>query len=90
MIFELNTDTQTKEILEGRRRYREQLASSYAAGKIEATKELNGIIADKDAVIAEKDSIISEKNTVISKKDEVISEKDEIIQKYRNKYGDIE
>ncbi|WP_026665127.1 hypothetical protein [Butyrivibrio sp. FC2001] len=31
MILELNTDNQAKEILEGQRRYREMLASQYAA-----------------------------------------------------------
>ena len=52
MIYEVNADTQAKELMEGRRRYREQLATSYAVGEIKARKELSAIIADKDATIA--------------------------------------
>ena len=44
MIFELNYDNQAKELLEGQRRYREQLATEYAAGVIDAKKELQPII----------------------------------------------
>ena len=52
MILELNTDDQTKELLESRRRYREQLATSYAAGEINTAKKLNPIIEDQNAKIA--------------------------------------
>ena len=52
LIYEVNADTQAKELMEGRRRYREQLATSYAAGEIKARKEPSAIIADKDATIA--------------------------------------
>ena len=58
LIFALNTDNQAKELMEGRRRYREQLATSYAAGKIASSKEYIGIISEKDALIAEKDALI--------------------------------
>lgn len=60
LIFELNTDNQAKELMEGRRRYREQLATSYAEGKIDAAKEYEAAIADKDATIADKDATIAE------------------------------
>ena len=56
MILELNTDDQAKELLEGRRRYREQLATSYAAGEINTAKKLNPIIEQKDAVIASQNT----------------------------------
>ena len=46
MIFELNYDNQAKELLEGQRRYREQMATEYAAGIIDAKKELQPIIDD--------------------------------------------
>lgn len=52
LIFELNYDDQAKELMEGRRRYREQLATSYADGKLDASKEYEAIIAEKDATIA--------------------------------------
>ena len=46
MIFELNYDNQAEELLEGQRRYREQMATEYAAGVIDAKKELQPIIDD--------------------------------------------
>ena len=46
MIFELNYDNQAKELLEGQRRYREQMATQYASGVIDAKKELQPIIDD--------------------------------------------
>ena len=66
MILELNTDDQTKELLEGRRRYREQLATSYAAGEINTAKKLNPIIQEKDAVIAAKNTTIESQNAEIA------------------------
>jgi hypothetical protein len=53
LILELNTDNQTKEILEGQRRYREQMATQYAAGRLDTQKEYEAIIADKDKTISE-------------------------------------
>ena len=68
MIFELNYDNQAKEIMEGRRRYREQLATSYASGRIDgekageekAVQKFIPIIAEKDAALANKDATIAE------------------------------
>ncbi len=68
LIFELNYDNQAKEIMEGRRRYREQLATSYAAGKIDgekageekAAQKFTPIIAEKDATIAELQARVQE------------------------------
>ena len=39
MIFELNYDNQAKELLEGQRRYREQMNSQYTAGYTDAEEK---------------------------------------------------
>ena len=67
MIFTINSDDQTKEILEGQRRYREQMASQYTAGYTDAEEKLSAVISEKDALISEKDTLISEKDTLIAK-----------------------
>ena len=54
LILELNYDNQAKELLEGRRRYREQLATSFAAGEIKATKKLSSIIDEQNVELAKK------------------------------------
>ncbi len=59
MIFELNYDNQEKELMEGRRRYREQLATAYAAGEIHTKRELQPIIDEQNAIIAELDATIA-------------------------------
>ncbi|MBQ9589722.1 MAG: hypothetical protein IJR29_06010, partial [Butyrivibrio sp.] len=67
LIFTLNTDNQAKEILEGQRRYREQMASQYTAGFTDCEEKLNPIIKQKDEVIVEKDNVIAEKDNTIAK-----------------------
>ena len=78
LIFTLNTDNQTAEILEGQRRYREMLASEYAAGVQDTEKRLNKVIADqavlikkiqadKDAALADKDAELADKANLILK-----------------------
>ncbi|MCR4777251.1 MAG: PD-(D/E)XK nuclease family transposase [Lachnospiraceae bacterium] len=79
LIFTLNTDDQSKELLEGHRRYREQLATSYAAGEINATKKLNSVIEEKDAIIADKDATIADNKATIADKDATIADKDATI-----------
>ena len=79
LILELNTDDQTKELLEGRRRYREQLATSYAAGEINATKKLNTVIEEKDAIIAEKEATIADNKATIADNKATIADKDATI-----------
>lgn len=81
MIFTVNSDDKTKEILEGQRRYREQMASQYTAGYTDAEEKLGAVIAEKDNVIAEKDNVIAEKDAILSDKDAIISDKDAIIAK---------
>ena len=53
LIFELNYDNQAKEILEGQRRYREQMNSQYAAGYTDAEEKYEPELARKDAHINE-------------------------------------
>lgn len=60
LILELNTDNQTKEILEGQRRYREQMATQYALGQKDTEEKYEGIIAEKDSKIAELEAKIQE------------------------------
>ena len=59
LIFELNYDNQAKEIMEGRRRYREQLNTSYSAGRIDTENELLPIIAQKNADLADAKATIA-------------------------------
>ncbi len=69
LILELNTDDQTKELLEGRRRYREQLATSNAEGKNSAREELKSIISEKDEQLksqAAEIKALSEGNTTLT------------------------
>ncbi|SFU93609.1 Rpn family recombination-promoting nuclease/putative transposase [Butyrivibrio sp. M55] len=53
LIFELNYDNQAKELLEGQRRYREQMNSQYTAGYTDAEEKYESELAKKDATIAE-------------------------------------
>ncbi|SFC51107.1 hypothetical protein [Butyrivibrio sp. YAB3001] len=81
MIYEMNTDAQTKEILEGQRRYREQLATQYAAGQIDTEKKYKAIIEEKDSSLAEMNEELANNKITIAEKDTVISEKDSTIAK---------
>ena len=67
MIFTLNTDNQTAEILEGQRRYREMLATARADGVKDTEERLGAVIAEKDAKIAEKDAEIAEDKATIKR-----------------------
>ena len=64
MIFELNYDNQAKELLEGQRRYREQMATEYAAGVRDAKKEMQPVIENLEG---ENSNL---KNEVVDLKDE--------------------
>ena len=75
LIFELNTDNQKKELLEGQRRYREQMATQYAAGYIDAENKYEKELADKDATIADKDATIADMQAEL--------------EQYRDKYGKL-
>ncbi len=80
LIFTLNTDNQEKEILEGQRRYREQLATERAAGYLEAEEKYNGIINE---ITAEKDKRITDMSKDLSEKDKEIAALMEELKKYK-------
>ena len=90
MIFELNYADQEKYILEGQRRYREQMNSQYTAGYIDTEEKCKAEIAEKerliakiDAEIAEKERLIAEKEAEIAGKEKLIAEKEaEIAEKH--------
>ncbi len=79
MIFTLNTDNQTAEMLEGQRRYREMMASEYAAGVIDTEEKFNKVIAEKDVTIADQAAELANKNSQIANKDAQIANKDSTI-----------
>ena len=68
MIFELDYSTQEKYILEGRRRYREQMNSQYTAGYTDAEEKCKAELAKKEALIAKKEAEIAEKERLIAEK----------------------
>ena len=74
MIFELDYSNQEKELLEGQRRYREQMNTQYVAGYTDAEEKckaelakLKALIAEKEATIAEKEALIAEKKAELEK-----------------------
>ena len=73
MIFELNYADQEKYILEGQRRYREQMNSQYTAGYTDAEEKCKAEIAKKDAEIAEKERLIAKIDAEIAEKHSKIS-----------------
>ena len=73
MIFELNYADQEKYILEGQRRYREQMNSQYTAGYTDAEEKCKAEIAEKEAEIAGKEKLIAEKEAEIAEKHSKIS-----------------
>lgn len=71
MIFELNYDNQAKELLEGQRRYREKMATEYAAGVRDAKKEMQGAF---DALESKLENSEQEKAEMKAKYEESESE----------------
>ena len=100
MIVKLSTDDQTTEILEGQRRFREQMATTRhllenaekrvmelnvtIADKETAMAELNATIADKEATIADKEATIADKEATIADKDAIIAQLKEKLEQYEN------
>jgi len=76
LIFELNYTDQEKYILEGQRRYREQMNSQYTAGYTDAEEKCKAEIAKKDAEIAEKERLIAKIDAEIAEKERLIAEKE--------------
>ncbi len=85
LIFTLNTDNQTAEILEGQRRYREMLASEYAAGVIDAEEKLNKVISDQAAELANKDATIANQNTALADQTALIAKLQTELDALKNK-----
>ncbi len=74
MIFELNYDNQAKELLEGQRRYREQMATQYASGVIDAKKELQPIIDDLEEKVENSEHEKSELKDEVSRLQALLKE----------------
>ena len=68
MIFELDYSNQEKEILEGKRRYREQMNSMYTAGYTDAEEKCIAELAQKDALLAKQNASIAELDAAIAEK----------------------
>ena len=75
LIFELNYDNQTKEILEGQRRYREQMNSQYTAGYTDAEEKYESELAKKDA---ENSELQNENSELQNENSELQSENSEL------------
>ena len=74
LILTLNTDDKQKELLEGQRRYREQMASQYTAGYTDAEEAYQNIIISKDATITDQANTISEQANTIADRDNTIKQ----------------
>ena len=83
LIFELNYDNQAKEILEGQRRYREQMNSQYTAGYTDAEEKYEAVVAEKDIALAEKDASLAENAASLAAKDATIAELQAELAKYK-------
>ncbi len=89
LMLILNTTDQEREILEGQRRYREQMASQYTAGYTDCEEKLNPVISNLSTQISglnRQNSDLNKKNSDLSQKN---SDLNNLLQKYRDKYGDI-
>lgn len=60
MILELNYDNQAKELLEGQRRYREQMATEYATGVRDAKKEMQPVIDELEDEVSRLHALLKE------------------------------
>ncbi|SFB81269.1 PD-(D/E)XK nuclease family transposase [Butyrivibrio sp. YAB3001] len=79
LIYTINTDDQTREILEGQRRYREQSASQYVAGYTDAEEKLNPIIEEQGKMLADNADTMAKQKETIAQKNETIAQKDQTI-----------
>ncbi|MBE5841406.1 MAG: hypothetical protein E7304_08375 [Butyrivibrio sp.] len=62
LIFELNTDNQAKELLEGQRRYKEMMASQYTAGYTDAEEKLNPVINELSGEVERLKKLLKDNN----------------------------
>ena len=81
LMMQINADNEKKTVLEAQRKYREVVASQYAAGVEDTEKKLKPLIEEKDITIAEQKKAIEKKDEAIEEKDKAIEEKDATIAK---------
>jgi len=79
LIFELNYDNRAKDLLEGQRRYREQMNSQYTAGYTDAAEKFEQEISKKDATIADNKAIIASRDATIADNKATIAARDATI-----------
>ena len=63
----MNVDQKEREILEGQRRYREQVASQYTAGYTDAEEKLTPVIDELQEKVDAANQTIAEKDATIAK-----------------------
>ncbi|MCR5156092.1 MAG: hypothetical protein K6C96_05390 [Butyrivibrio sp.] len=62
----MNVDQKEREILEGQRRYREQVASQYTAGYTDAEEKLTPVIDELQEKVDAANQTIAEKDATIA------------------------
>ena len=67
LMLMMNMDQKEREILEGQRRYREQVASQYTAGYTDAEEKLTPVIDELQEKIDAANQTIAEKDATIAK-----------------------
>ena len=67
LMMQINADNEKKTVLEAQQKYREVVASQYAAGVEDAEEKLKPIIEEQKAVIAEKDATIAKLQEQLAK-----------------------
>jgi len=70
----MNMDQKEREILEGQRRYREQVASQYTAGYTDAEEKLTPVIDELQEKIDAANKTISEDKKTIAERDKTIAD----------------
>ena len=83
LIFELNYDNQAKELLEGQRRYREQMNSQYTAGYTDAEEKANAEKEQLHNKISEQEATIANKNAALEIKDAKIAQLEAELAKFQ-------
>ena len=81
LMMQINADNEKKTVLEAQRKYREVVASQYAAGVEDTEKKLKPLIEEKDITIAEQKKAIEKKDEAIEEKDATIAKLQELLAK---------
>ncbi|MBE5825129.1 MAG: Rpn family recombination-promoting nuclease/putative transposase [Butyrivibrio sp.] len=74
LMLMMNMDQKEREILEGQRRYREQVASQYTAGYTDAEEKLTPVIDELQEKIDAANKTISEDKKTIAERDKTIAD----------------